>query len=181
MYQVNVKIVLKVPGLPNWPVTPPSLWALQERTGSQDRPHPSDPRNEERGPSHLPLGNRQLKPFPQQGAHSGQGHGHLAIWKDPVRPSHELDAQVRGQDSRAAPGHSRCGAEPNAPKSQQSSLAAELGKGINHHSIWDGDPGAGGRGGLVCPKPSQLGSGGAGGAAAAPLPLPAGPPRIPAG
>lgn len=81
MYQVNVKIVLKVPGLPNWPVTPPSLWALQERTGSQDRPHPSDPRNEERGPSHLPLGNRQPKPsVPTAGSSQRAGpwpFGHL--------------------------------------------------------------------------------------------------------
>lgn len=57
--------------------------------------------------------------FPQQGAHGKQDHSHSAIRKDPVRPSHELDAQVWGQDSRAAPAASRCGA--NAPKSQQSS------------------------------------------------------------
>lgn len=48
MHQVTVKLVLKVPGLLNWPVTPPSLWALQERTGRQHRSYPSHPRNEER-------------------------------------------------------------------------------------------------------------------------------------
>lgn len=37
VYQVNLKIILKVPGLLSWLVTAPSLWTLQgEITGSQD-------------------------------------------------------------------------------------------------------------------------------------------------
>lgn len=128
--------------------------SARERTGSQDRPHPSDPRNEEQATS--PWGTDSASsakpPFPQQGAHSGQGRGHWSIRKDPVRPSQELDAQGQGHDSRAGPAHSRYGAKRSQITAELQLPAVELGKGWRP-----------GEGGLIGPKLSQLGSNIAGG------------------